>query len=279
MTADLPPGARERLGRRLGGCRLIEVVGQGGMSVVYRALNGDEPVAVQVLLPHFAPHGDRILREIRPALPISHPHLVTVQGAGLAPTGEPFFVLEYLGGSTLEDLLDEESPLPWRRAVHIADQIAAGLSGLHQRSFLHRDLKPENVMLAGDDRVKILDLLGSRVARIYAEREEIEASWGTLEYMSPEVARREDVDERADVYAVGAVLFDMVVGARPFFAETPGEILDLVRSREPPRPSEVRPELDLPEGLEDFILQVMAKDPDRRPASMDCLLRGLRRWR
>ena len=203
--------------------RLESKLGSGGMSTVYRALDEvlDRPVAIKLLHREISEEADqleRFRREARAAARLSHPNLVAVIDAG-EDDGRPYIVFEYIEGRTLKRRLQEEGGLPVDEAVAYAIEIGRGLTAAHARKLVHRDVKPQNVLIDPDGRAKVTDF---GIARSL-EAKGLTATGrvvGTTDYVSPEQAMGEDVDERSDVYSLGVVLYEMLTGDVPFVAET-----------------------------------------------------------
>jgi eukaryotic-like serine/threonine-protein kinase len=203
--------------------RLESKLGSGGMSTVYLALDEvlDRPVAIKLLHREISEEADqleRFRREARAAARLSHPNLVGVIDAG-EDDGRPYIVFEYIEGRTLKRRIHEEGPLPVDEAVAYAIEIGRGLTAAHARKLVHRDVKPQNVLIDPDGRAKVTDF---GIARSL-ESKGLTATGrvvGTTDYVSPEQAMGEEVDERSDVYSVGVVLYEMLTGDVPFRAET-----------------------------------------------------------
>jgi len=293
-----------RLGTLVGNYRLDTILGRGGMGTVYSGEHVyiKKPVAVKVLHPQFARYTEavnRFLREARAASSINHPNIVDVTDFGLLGDGLVYFVMEFLDGKSLEDVIEREGAVELHRALNIANQMALALEAAHDQGVIHRDLKPDNVMLlarpgrrdlvrmaTGDpagmpqapvferevmwDFVKLLDFGIAKVLvpdELTAETVQ-GAVFGTPEYMSPEAARGEDVDHRADIYSLGVILFDMLTGRPPFEAQAANEVLQMQIHRPPPSPREFAPHREITEAAERVILKAMQKDPERRFQTM-----------
>ncbi len=290
-----------RLGQTVGNYKLEKILGRGGMGTVYAGEHVyiKKPVAVKVLHPQFARYPDavnRFLREARAASSINHPNIVDVTDFGVLADGLVYFVMEFLEGKSLEDLIEKEGAVELHRALNIVNQITYALEAAHALGVIHRDLKPDNIMLlerpgrrdivrmvtgnAGGawitereqsyDFVKVLDF---GIAKILAPDElgtdTLQgAVFGTPEYMSPEAARGDDVDIRTDVYSLGIILFDMICGRPPFEAEAGSEVLVKQINAPIPSPRAVAPQREITEGAERVIMRAMAKDPARRYQTM-----------
>src|SRR5687767_9722570 len=216
--------AREpNLGAVIGGCRLIRVIGRGGMGVVYLAEQEAlrRQVAVKVISSQFA--GDpafrrRFERESRLAAAIDHPNLVPIHAAG-EDDGRLFIVMRFIAGTDLRVVLAEEGALPQARAVEIVSAVAAGLDAAHAAGLVHRDVKPANVLLATDANRPWAYLTDFGLTKEASSQSGITISgqWvGTVDYIAPEQLEHGQVDGRADVYALGCVLYEMLTGATPY---------------------------------------------------------------
>ena len=226
-------------GDKLGPYEILSPLGAGGMGEVYRARDtrlGRE-VALKVLPESFARDADRLRRfeqEARAVAALNHPNLLAIHDIG-EHNGSPFIVSELLEGNTLRSELDN-GPLSSRKATDYAAQIAQGLAAAHEKNIVHRDLKPENIFITKEGRVKILDfglakLAPGRGAKSESEGLTLTSSpteagtvMGTAGYMAPEQVRGAAVDSRTDIFAFGAVLFEMVSGQRAFRRDTPAEL-------------------------------------------------------
>jgi serine/threonine-protein kinase len=294
-----------RLGTSIGNYRLDKILGRGGMGTVYSGEHVyiKRPVAVKILHPQFARYQEaihRFLREARAATSINHANIVDVTDFGILADGPVYFVMEYLEGKSLEDLIEKEGAVELHRALNVANQIALALEAAHQVGVIHRDLKPDNIMLLkrpgrrdlvrmnpdqtwitereeSYDFVKVLDF---GIAKVLIQDELMAetvqgAVFGTPEYMSPEAARGEDVDHRADVYSLGVILFDMLCGRPPFEAPQSSEVLSMHIHTNPPSPREFAPHREITEMAEAVILRAMQKNPDRRYQNMSEFRRDL----
>ena len=264
MTDDMAIMGARVLGGRYA---LLEELGAGGMAVVYRARDevlGRE-VAVKVLSPQFAADPGflaRFEREARHVAALSHPNIVTVFDSGI-DRNTPFIVMELVAGRTLRQVLDQVGPLPAREAVTIAIAVCAALEAAHAAGLVHRDIKPANIVLSGGE-VKVVDF-GIARADEPGARTRTQAVLGTAAYLSPEQASGGQVGPRADLYALGCVLFEMLTGAPPFTADTALGVAYRQVHDDPGPPSARRP--GLAAQLDWVTTRLLAKDPADRPPS------------
>jgi serine/threonine protein kinase len=262
--------------------QFIKTIGSGGMGVIYQArqLALNKIVAVKMLHPHLlSPNSWRRFQvEGRAATALSHPNLISVLDMDVTPSGLPYIVMDYVSGITLQDWLAANGAMPVPRAMKILIQVAAGLAHAHSRSVLHRDIKPSNVMLIktddGSERALVLDF---GIAKFLDQDEQGEAAHltrtgetiGSPQYMSPEQARGAHVDQRADIYSFGCVMFELLTGQPPFCGKTAMETMLMHLNDVPPelssRGKNFAPELD------QIVGKALNKDPDLRFASMDDL--------
>lgn len=273
------------LGQTLGGrYRITSFIGAGGMGSVYCAehIQLQKTVALKVLNAQMAAHREAALRFEREAMVsarIQHPHVVSATDSGRLPDGSLYLVLEYVAGRTLRELIDAEKRLPLPRALAIGAQIADALGAAHRAEIVHRDLKPGNVMLLNHDGnpefVKVLDFGLARVVGEASGGEPLTRTgsvFGTPEYMAPEQARGEAVDHRADLYALGVILYELIGGRQPF--QAPELVAILVKHvQEPPPPLPA----DIPAPIAEYVLALLEKSPDRRPGDARQVAKALRR--
>jgi serine/threonine-protein kinase len=252
-----------------------ELIGVGAMGRVYRAdhLALDAQVAVKLLNPELAADAQtakRFQTEARAASRLRHPNTIAILDFGQAESGALFLVMELLRGRTLARMLDQESPLSFRRVVDLLGQALAALDEAHAAGIVHRDFKPENIFVetlrTGKEHVKVLDfgiakLRGEADANLTGRG----AVCGTPEYMSPEQIRGDTLDARSDVYAAGVVLYEMLSKTRPF--ESAGPVIEVLNAHlnRAPDPIHVRrPDLKVPRVLEDLAVRALAKLPEQR---------------
>lgn len=253
---------------------VVRVIGEGGMGRVYEARHTrlhKKRYAVKLLHQELARQPDVVTRfqqEAEAASALSHPNIVGVYDVNVTRDGRPFIVGELLEGVELGAYLDQVGKLPVESAVRVVRQVCQALAAAHQHGIVHRDMKPENVFLVGSEgHVKVLDFGISKVGEGNANLTKTGMVMGTPGYMAPEQARGARVDLRADVYAVGAILYRCVTGKAPFEGLDPMATLTAVVSQEPERPTQLEP--SLPAALELVIQNAMAKDAASRFASME----------
>ncbi|HEX6796699.1 MAG TPA: serine/threonine-protein kinase [Ktedonobacterales bacterium] len=252
------------IGASLGHCVVEEFLGQGGMARVYRGRqeNLDRIVAIKVLPPYYAADPDfveRFKREAVAMAKLSHPNIVTVHDAG-EEHGRLFIVMEYIGGGTLKDRM--ASPLTMRDITRIVHEVAGALSYAHAQGIVHRDVKPVNVLLDGTGRAVLSDFGIAKVLATSAALTHSGAGVGTPEYMSPEQCRGAAVDARADIYALGVMLFEMLTGRTPFVADNYTALAHSHIYEAPPLPSALNPRIS--PAVQSVILKALEKDPADR---------------
>jgi serine/threonine-protein kinase len=306
-----PIPADARSGTTVGKYKLREIVGRGGMGVVYRAEHvyiGKE-VAVKILHDGYGGREEsikRFLREARAASLIAHPNIVDVTDFGKSHDGTVFFVMELLQGEPLDAVVSRDRRLELLRAITIVNQMAGALGAAHAKGIVHRDLKPENVMLTrregrrelirqftdeaglhtvterekAFDFVKILDFGVAKVRDPDATEGRVTQQgvvFGTPEYMAPETARIGVSDPRTDVYALGVIFYEMLTGTVPFSGETAVDVMLKVVS-EPVVPPRVRaPQNEITPEAEQLIMKALSKDPRARHQTMEELYEELQR--
>jgi serine/threonine-protein kinase len=256
------PGALGKLGQY----EVLEVLGWGGMGVVLRAFDPvlHRPVAIKVLAAELAAHGSarkRFAREARAAAAVSHDHVVPVHAVD--PDGNPpYLVMAFIPGQSLQQRLDRSGALELKEILRIGFQTAAGLAAAHAQGLVHRDIKPANIMLEnGIERVRITDF---GLARAVDDASVTQNGFlaGTPQYMAPEQARGEPVDQRADLFSLGSTLYAMATGRPPFRANTTLAVIRQLCDDEPVPVRSLNP--DIPAWLEGIIGKLQAKDATAR---------------
>jgi serine/threonine-protein kinase len=296
----------DRVGKTIGNYHVKRILGRGGMGTVYEGEHVyiGKRVAMKILHSRYAKYEDavkRFLREARAASAIEHPNIVDVTDFGPTEEGGVFFVMEYLEGTSLEDLIEKRGAIELHRALNVANQMALALAAAHEKGVIHRDLKPDNIYLiklpGRRDLVKAMGNPGSANPEDFIIEKENEydfvkifdfgiakvltpdqfspkktaqgAVFGTPEYMSPEAAKGMDVDHRSDIYSLGVILYDMITGRPPFEAEAASDVLQMQITKEVPPPTQTAPHMEITPATEELILRALAKDPGGRHQSMD----------
>ena len=266
--------------------RIVGRIGVGGMGAVYRAEHTmmRRDLAIKVLLSELGGREEfarRFEREAESASRLAHPNIITVTDFGRTLTGALFLAMEFLAGDSLTSII-KQGPLPRERALAIIRQILRGLDHAHGAGVVHRDLKPDNIMLVERDgqrdAVKILDFGIAKVTQPGSGQEALTQAgviFGTPEYLSPEQALGEAVDARADLYAAGVILYEMLMGRRPFESDEKVRIISMHLSHPPPRMRDANPTVDVPFALEQVVLQALEKQRANRFASATAFLQAL----
>ena len=240
-------------------------LGRGGMADVYLARDQllDRPVAMKVLFPEFATDPafvERFRREATAAANLNHPNIVGVYDWGEAD-GTYFIVMEYVDGRTLSEILRAEGPLHPDRVADVGADVAAALGFAHRNGVVHRDVKPGNVLVTAAGQVKVADFGIARAITANADENltQVGTVMGTATYFSPEQARGDTVDPRSDIYSLGCVLYELLVGRPPFSGDTPVAIAYKHVQESPVPPRQLSPEL--PPAIEAIVLKCLAKNP------------------
>lgn len=261
--------------------RLVRKVGEGAMGEVYEAehLFLRKRVAVKILRAQYAADTEafiRLQREAQSTSGIGHPNIAEALDFGHVG-GQAYLVMEWLDGVSLDYLLERE-PLAIATVISIARQVCSGLAAAHDRGVIHRDLKPANLFVvsgAGDPVVKVLDFGIAKLAARATQLTTTGTTIGTPNYMAPEQALGQSVDQRADIYSLGALIYEMLVGAVPFRADNALAVLHLHLTHEPIRPSIAAPDRDISPDLDRVVLRCLEKRPEDRFESMRQLANAL----
>jgi WD40 repeat protein/serine/threonine protein kinase len=286
-----PPEAAEELGR-LGGYRVLKLLGAGGMGLVFQAedLRLKRAIALKVMKPDLSTRPDlsaRFQREAQAAAAVKHDHIATIYHVG-EDRGVPFLTMELLEGESLASRLERHGKLPPAEVLRIGHQAACGLAAAHQKGLIHRDIKPANLWLEGEPgasahgepgasatggRVKILDFGLAKLESSDIQATQSGRVMGTPAYMAPEQARGETVDPRADLFSLGCVLYRSTTGQLPFKGGETMSVLWSLANEQPRSARTVNPEV--PGALSDLIDRLLAKDPAGRPASAQAVAEAL----
>lgn len=276
MSDPEQPQADEHVGHSIGPYRVEALLGVGGMGRVYKAVNpeGDE-VALKLVKADLA--SDEIFRrrfdrEVRIARTVVHLHVVPVIDSG-EHEGIPYMAQKYVGNGTLEDLVQKEQTLDLDSAVKICNQVAAGLDALCAAGLVHRDVKPANILLDADGTAFITDFGLAKDSQGSVLTRPGQAL-GSLDYMAPEQIRGEPVTAASDVYALGCVMYECLIGAPPFADRQGMRVLWAHLQDEPTNPSDRR--ADLPPAVGELILRALDKEPQNRPQTAGEFARMLR---
>jgi serine/threonine protein kinase len=258
-------------GTKLGPYEIQAPLGAGGMGEVYRARDTrlGRDVAIKVL-PGLSSEPDRLIRfeqEARATAALNHPNILAIFQMG-THVGVPYIVTELLEGKTLAESL-RRGPLPPRKAIDYGVQIAQGLAAAHEKGIAHRDLKPENLFVTKEGRIKILDFGLAKIAPLKETPDAVAptitrygVAIGTVGYMSPEQVRGQATDHRTDIFAFGAILYEMVMGRRSFQKHTEADTISAILNAEPPPISELAP--NTPVALQKVVDRCLAKNPEQR---------------
>ena len=263
--SSTPPLADPMLGTTVAHYEIVERLGQGGMGVVYRAVDLRLKRTVALKLLRARSNDDerakeRLLIEARAAAALDHPNICTIY-----EVGESFIAMGFYEGETLAQLL-RRGPLAPSLALDYASQIARGLAAAHERGIIHRDVKPGNIMITATGVVKLLDFGVARMVDVDASQESVTP--GTIVYMAPEQVTSRAVDPRTDLWALGVVLYEMCTGARPFGGDHAGAVLYAIL-HDSPAPAEIPAHLDV------VVQRLLTKDPEQRYRNAEALLRDL----
>ncbi len=269
------------VGKRLDGrYEIQEIIGVGGMAVVYKARDNQEnrTVAIKILKEEFISNEEflrRFKNESKAIAMLSHPNIVNVYDVSFGDLIQ-YIVMEYIEGITLKEYIEREGSLRWKDAVHFTLQILRGLQHAHDKGIVHRDVKPQNIMVLPDGTIKVTDFGIARFARS-DQRTITDKAIGSVHYISPEQARGEKTDEKADIYSVGVMLYEMLTGKMPFQAESAVSVAIMQLQRDPQLPTEING--SIPRGLEQITMHAMQKTVERRYQSAAEMLCDLGQFR
>lgn len=265
------------VGKRLDGrYEIRELIGSGGMAVVYKAYDSldDRIVAIKILKEEFLANKEfrrRFQNESKAIAVLNHPNIVKVYDVSFGDILQ-YIVMEYINGITLKEYIAQQSVIRWNDAVYFTRQVLQALQHAHSKGIVHRDIKPQNIMLLADGTIKVTDFGIARFSR--SEQKTItDKAIGSVHYISPEQARGDFTDEKADIYSVGVLLYEMLTGRLPFEADSAVSVAIMQLQNNPVMPRELNP--SIPKGLEEIIIKAMQKDPANRYASASEMLADL----
>ena len=269
------------IGKRLDGrYEIRELIGVGGMAYVYLAYDTVDAreVAVKILKDEYLANEEftrRFKNESKAIAILSHPNIVKVLDVSFGERIQ-YIVMEYIDGITLKEYIDRQS-VTWKEAVHFTVQILAALQHAHDKGIVHRDIKPQNIMLLADGTIKVTDFGIARFSRNAMRTGLGDKAIGSVHYISPEQARGAFTDEKADIYSVGVMLYEMLTGQLPFEADNAVSVAIMQLQSQPQKPSEINP--DIPEGLEEITLKAMQKEPSKRYQSAAEMLQDIQEFK
>ena len=269
------------VGKRLDGrYEIREIIGVGGMAVVYKAYDSieDRIVAIKILKEEFASNEEfqrRFKNESKAIAVLSHPNIVKVYDVSFGDLIQ-YIVMEYIEGITLKEYIERNGGLTWNDAVSFTIQILRGLQHAHDKGIVHRDVKPQNIIVLADKTIKVTDFGIARFAR--KESQTItDKAIGSVHYISPEQAKGEFTDEKADIYSLGVIMYEMLTGTLPFEAESAVSVAIMQLQTEPKLPTHINPLIPL--GLEQITMKAMQKDTQNRYKSAAEMLRDLEQFK
>lgn len=268
-------------GKKLDGrYEIHEMIGMGGMAVVYRAYDtiDDRTVAIKILKDEFLGNEEFIRRfknESKAIAVLSHPNIVKVYDVSFGDRIQ-YIVMEYIDGITLKEYLDQQKDVKWKEAVHFTVQILRALQHAHEKGIVHRDIKPQNIMLLQDGTIKVTDFGIARFSKTET-RTMTDKAIGSVHYIAPEQARGDITDEKADLYSVGVMLYEMMTGQLPFEADNAVSVAIMQLQSEPKPPKEINP--GIPDGLEEITLKAMRKDASQRYQTAAEMLNAIEQFR
>jgi len=266
-----PIGEDVLLGTTIGVYRVARLLGIGGMGRVYKGVHPGigSRVAIKVLSRECSDRRDlveRFFSEAKAVNMIRHEGIVNVLDLAMLPDGRPYIIMEYLDGVSLAAIIyegvNQQAPLPLGGIARLTAEVLDALGAAHAKGVVHRDLKPDNIFVAPSGRPKVLDFGIAKLSDVNATSTRTGSLMGTPHYMAPEQAAGRTVDHRADIYAIGVILFECVTGRKPFLADALFDLLRMQVETPPPLPRSLRP--DLPIALEQVILTALAKPADQR---------------
>ena len=269
------------IGKRLDGrYEIHELIGVGGMAYVYRAYDRVEDgwVAIKILKEDFSNNSDflrRFRNESKAIAVLSHPNIVRVFDVSFGDQIQ-YIVMEYIDGITLKQYIEQEGVIRWNEALHFTVQILMALEHAHEKGIIHRDVKPQNIMLLQDGTIKVADF---GIARFLQSETQTmtDKAIGSVHYIAPEQARGDYITDKADIYSVGVMLYEMITGKLPFEADNAVSVALMQLQAKPVMPREVNP--SIPRGLEQITMKAMEKNPVDRFQSAGEMLDDIEEFR
>ena len=257
---------------------ILEKIGEGGMAVVYKAFchRLSRFVAVKIMREEMAADEEfkrRFCAESHAIAMLSHPNIVAVYDVSHSDDVE-YIVMELVDGITLKQYMDKRGAISWKEALHFTKQITKALAHAHSRGIIHRDIKPQNIMLLKDGTIKVADF---GIAALENEMQESGQAVGSIHYIAPEQARGGYINDKADIYSVGVMLYEMLTGQLPFVADNAVSVAIMQMQAEPTPPSRINP--SIPKGLEEITMHAMEKNPAQRFPSAADMLEDVERFR
>lgn len=262
------------VGKTLNGCYEIqEIIGVGGMAVVYKAYDNmsQRTVAIKIMKDEFIADEEfkrRFKNESKAVALLSHPNIVKVYDVSFGDRLQ-YMVMEYIDGISLKEYIAQQGTLTWKETVHFTTQILKAMQHAHDRGIVHRDIKPQNIMLLHNGLIKVTDFGIARFSRSDT-RTMTGKAIGSVHYISPEQARGETTDERADIYSVGVMLYEMMTGQLPFQSDNAVSVAIMQLQADAKKPSELNP--NVPPALEEITMKAMKKNPAERYSSASEML-------
>lgn len=269
------------IGKRLDGrYEIHELLGVGGMAYVYKAYDNIEKrwAAIKILKEELAGNSDflrRFRNESKAIAVLSHPNIVKVYDVSFGDRIQ-YIVMEYIDGITLKQYIEQQGEIKWREALYFTVQILRALQHAHEKGIIHRDIKPQNIMLLEDGTIKVTDFGIARFSQ--AETQTMtDKAIGSVHYIAPEQARGGYINDKADIYSVGVMLYEMLTGQLPFVADNAVSVAIMQMQAEPTPPSRINP--SIPKGLEEITMHAMEKNPAQRFPSAADMLEDVERFR
>lgn len=269
------------IGKRLDGrYEIHELLGVGGMAYVYKAYDNIEKrwVAIKILKEELAGNSDflrRFRNESKAIAVLSHPNIVKVYDVSFGDRIQ-YIVMEYIDGITLKQYIEQQGEIKWGEALYFTVQILRALQHAHEKGIIHRDIKPQNIMLLEDGTIKVTDFGIARFSQ--AETQTMtDKAIGSVHYIAPEQARGGYINDKADIYSVGVMLYEMLTGQLPFVADNAVSVAIMQMQAEPTPPSRINP--SIPKGLEEITMHAMEKNPAQRFPSAADMLEDVERFR